>query len=171
MGIKSNDQDQLAALILELSKIERRTTAGVDAIFTLAARLSSLPEFDGPPRMVIGGRGSHAFSTDFVAQRLMQITRDSGDPSKPLEWLHKVAAFNSGKGGAVKLLYGVKCPSRIALSDKIELLPFSEVPLSSTLARPRISSVLDLHRRRCVHCSHVKVTHWRLCVPGPCLSD
>lgn len=110
------------------------TTAGVDAMFALAATLANEPEFTGPPRMVSSGRGWRSASPDSVAQRMLAIARETGDPSAAVAWLRKVFATKQVTFGAVKALYGVKCSGRITLSDKIVLMPFAELPASQTRA-------------------------------------
>jgi hypothetical protein len=123
--------DELTSLVAKLSPLDPRSSAGVDAIFTLAKALASEPEFD-QPRAVTTGRGCTGFSTDSVAQRILGMARESGDAVAAIGWMRKVATSKLASGGAVKALYGVTCSAPIWMSDNIMLLPFANLPQSAT---------------------------------------
>jgi hypothetical protein len=134
--------DELAAILVETAVLEPRTTAGVTAMFALAERLQKeRPEFAGAPRIVLAARGSHAFSSDFAAQRMLQIVRNGRSAEQAVTWLRKAHETTRGVGGAVKALYGVKCSERIALSEDVVLLPYSELQSETS------KWIMDEHER------------------------
>jgi Apea-like HEPN len=122
--------DDLAKALNETAAADPHTNAGVTAMFALANRVKERPEFAGPLRMVLAGRGAHAFSTEFATQRMLNIVRRGRSAEEAVAWLRKVHETTSGVGGAVKALYGVKCSDRIALSEDVSLIPYSELPPS-----------------------------------------
>jgi hypothetical protein len=124
--------DELATALSETAATDPHTTAGVEAMFALAAKVQKRPEFSGPPRMVSAGRGAHTFSAEFATQRMLHLVRSGRSAEQAIAWLRKAHETVRGVGGAVKALYGVKCSERIALSDDVLLLPYSELPPSET---------------------------------------
>jgi Apea-like HEPN len=133
---------ELAAIVADLAVAEATSNAGFHAIHVLAEKLDAEPEFAGlPPRNVRSALGAHLISSTFVAQRMLQIARDTRDPVAAVAWLRIIPRLEEGRGGAVKTLYGVKCSERVALSDDIVLIPFSDLSASSMR-----SYVLDQYR-------------------------
>ena len=118
--------DELTALVAESAALEPHTNVGVAAMFALAGKLAGQPEF-ATPRVVLG---SHSFATDFVAQRMLKIARDTGDPATGVAWFRKSSNASKASGGAVKALYGVTCAEPVAVTDTVVLLPFLSVPAS-----------------------------------------
>ena len=125
---------ELIEYVSELARTDPKSTPGVDAIFSLSAKLAAEPEFaDKPIRTATSGRTSHTVSPEFVAQRMLNTTRSAGkSAAHAVAWFRRIPSISNGIGGAVKALYGVKCLERIALSDDVALLPFLELPLSET---------------------------------------
>jgi hypothetical protein len=125
------DNADLTHVIAQLATTEPHTTAGVDAIFTLANSLATEPEFAHATRRVQTGTGWLGFSKDAAAQQMLSIARDRGAPAA-VAWLRKVSAVKEVAFSAVKALYGIKCSGRIPMSDSVILLPFADLPSSST---------------------------------------
>ena len=123
------NDDELAALIAESATLDPFTNEGVTAMFALAGKLAGEPEF-AKPRVVSTGHGGHGFTTDFVAQRMLRIARDTGDPAKGVAWLRKTSSVSKSTGGAVKAIYGVTCSGPVPVTDTVVLLPFLSVPAS-----------------------------------------
>lgn len=125
---------QLIASVAELAPLDRRSTAGVNAIFDLASKLALEPQFlDQPIRAVGSGQGSHTISAEYVAQRMLNIAKTAGrSAAEAVAWFRRIPSITRGVGGAVKALYGVRCTERIAMSDDVVLLPYLELPPSET---------------------------------------
>ena len=124
--------DELCRIVEESARLDPRSTEGVDAIFALASKLGAEPELaEQPLRTVAAGWHSHSVNAEFVAKRMLHITRESGGASA-VAWLRKIPHVTRGEGGAVKVLYGVECKERIALSDDVVLLPYKDLPPSGT---------------------------------------
>jgi hypothetical protein len=130
--VTSESDNEFIQLIRTVSGPDPLTTEGVDAMRRLGTRLAIEPEFSGPPRAVLSGSGAHGFNTDFVANRMIQIVKDTGDARKALAWFRKVSKATGAAGRAIKALYGVNCEASIALSEAVTLVPFSDVPASPT---------------------------------------
>jgi Apea-like HEPN len=147
---------ELAAIVAQLAVIEHATKEGLEATIELARKLEIEPEFAGlPSRSVRNGRGSSAVLPDMVAQKMLYIARER-DAAAAVAWLRKIPTLNRGSGGAVKALYGVDCSGRIALSDDILLVPYLDLPQSST--------------RDWIHEEHIRSAEWgrlRTFTPAP----
>lgn len=122
------NDEELANALTETARLGRDTTPGVTAMFALGERLDKeRAEFSGPPRMALAARGASAFSGQSAAQRMLNMVRSGITAQQAVAWLHKAHAATRGVGGAVKALYGVKCSERIALSDDVVLIPYSDL--------------------------------------------
>lgn len=121
--------DEMAALVAETAAPKPHTTEGVTAMFALAGKLAGEPEF-ATPRVVSTAHGSHGFTTEFVAQRMLRIARDTGNPAAGVAWLRKSSNVSKATGGAVKALYGVTCYGPVPVTETVVLLPFLSVPAS-----------------------------------------
>ena len=121
--------DELAALVAENATLDPRTSEGVGAMFALAGQLVGEPEF-ATPRVVSMGHGSHHFSTEFVARRMLRIARDTGNPAAGVAWFRKASTVSKATGAAVKALYGVSCSGPVPVTDTVALLPFLSLPTS-----------------------------------------
>jgi hypothetical protein len=126
------DDAALSALVAEQAMPEPRTREGVMAVLALENVLKGEPEF-AKPRMIVSGRGAHGWLPQFAAQKMISIVRIGRPPDAAVAWLRRVPSITGGSGGAVKLLYGVQCAQRIAITNEIALVPFAEVPPSSIL--------------------------------------
>ncbi len=124
--LKTMTDDELAALVAETAALDPDTTDGVTAMFALAGKLIGEPEF-ATSRVVLN---SHSFATDFVAQRMLRIARDTGEPAAGVAWFRKASSVKGASGGAVKALYGVTCSGPVPMTDTVVLLPFLSVPAS-----------------------------------------
>jgi hypothetical protein len=125
---------ELSAVVAELAASEFATPAGFNTIFNLMSILDAEPEFAGlPPRTVRSDSGgAHTTSSNFVAQVMLDIARTSHDSAAAVSWLRKLPTLNQGGGAAIKALYGINCSERIAISDDIALIPFVDLPASTT---------------------------------------
>jgi Apea-like HEPN len=121
--------DELAALIAQTAAVRPNTSEGIHAMFALAGRLGDEPEF-ATLRVICSGRGSHTFTTDFVAQRMLKIARETGNPAAGVAWFRRASQVSKAIGGAAKALYGVKCSGPVPITDTVVLLPFLSVPAS-----------------------------------------
>jgi hypothetical protein len=126
------DDAVLSALVAEHSKPEPRSREGVAAVFALENALKGEPEF-AKPRMIVSGRGAHGWLPQFAAQKMLSLVRNGSSPDAAVAWLRRVPSMTAGSGGAIKLLYGIQCAQRIAITSDIVLLPFAEVPASSIM--------------------------------------
>jgi hypothetical protein len=134
--------DELATILAETAPLAPNTTAGVTAMFAVAEGLDKeRQEFAGGPRMVLAARGSRAFSGQPAAQRMLHMVRSGRSPQEAVAWLRKAHSTTRAVGGAVKALYGVKCSERIALSDDVVLIPYSE------LRSETLKWIMDEHER------------------------
>jgi hypothetical protein len=127
--------EELAGIVAQLAATKMRTTEGVQAVFSLAEKLAGEPEFAGPVRYVPAPGGSHTFSTEFVAQRMLSIARDTDSPMAAVARFRRISRLTQATGGAVKALYGVTCASRVQLSNTVVLLPLADLAPSSATAR------------------------------------
>jgi hypothetical protein len=126
------DDAALSVLVAEHSKTEARSREGIAAILALENVLKAEPEFE-KPRMIVSGTGAHGWLPRFAAQAMLSVVRNGWSPEAAVAWLRKAPSITAGSGGAIKLLYGVQCAQRISITNDIVLLPFAEVPTSSTM--------------------------------------
>lgn len=126
------DDAALSALVAEHSRPEPRSRDALMAVLALESVLKDEPEF-AKPRMIVSGSGAHGWLPQFAAQKMVSIVRGGSTPEAAVAWLRRVPSIRSGSGGAIKLLYGVKCAQKIAITSNIVLLPLAEVPTSSTM--------------------------------------
>jgi hypothetical protein len=135
--------DELIALLRELSYTRPRSRERIDASRAVAAKLESEPEFRRN-YLIRNQHGSHSLLPTFVAQTMLQYTHIGGDPARIVAWFRRIPELilRPGKGGAVKALYGVDCTQGVPLSDDIELIPFEKLGPSSTR-----DWLLEVHER------------------------
>lgn len=126
------DDAALSTLVAEYAKPDPRTREGVVAAIALENVLKDEAEFS-KPRMIVSSSGAHGWRPQFAAQKMLSIVRSGRGSDAAVAWLRLAPSITRGSGGAVKLLYGVECAQAIPLTNEIRLLPFSEVPPSSTL--------------------------------------
>jgi hypothetical protein len=126
------DDAALSALVAEHSKAEPDSREWVAAVMALEGVLKDEPEF-AKPRLIVSGTGAHGWLPQFAAQSMLSVVRKGRPPDAVVAWLRRVPSIAAGSGGAIKLLYGVQCAQRIAITNDIALLPFAEVPASSIM--------------------------------------
>ncbi|MDP9007505.1 MAG: HEPN domain-containing protein [Pseudomonadota bacterium] len=124
------DADLIQA-VLQYAAAEPYSSPGVEALFALARILEAEPELAGAGLLIPTVTGWFGFSAQAAAQRMIHITRQT-NPETAVAWLRKVLAVREITIAAVKGLYGIKCSSRIQISDRIVLLPFVDLPQSET---------------------------------------
>jgi hypothetical protein len=122
----------LTELIAGYADAEPRTREGVAAVLALENVLKGEPEFSAP-RMIVNGSGAHGWLPQFAAQAMLSMVRSGRTPGDAVAWLRKAPSITEGIGGAVKLLYGIQCEQRVAITQDIALLPFPDIPKSSIL--------------------------------------
>jgi Apea-like HEPN len=125
--------EELTALLGELAQTDPADrTSYFAALRTLSNKLAGAPELTDNA-MVRTGSGSIGV-TWTVPQKMLQASRDTGDPAAVVSWFRKIPTLLRGSaiGGAVKALYGVECTEVIQLSNDITLMPFDQLAASST---------------------------------------
>src|SRR5712675_2126615 len=75
---------------------------------------------------------------------------ESDIPRPALIWLRRVCAATEATAGVTWALYGVNCPSPVAFSDDLVLLPSRDVPQSRMRDHVlnRLGSSIEAHPRR-----------------------
>jgi hypothetical protein len=124
--------NELAEVIAPLTAAEVGTPDGFRANITLAEALANEPEFARPPRVLGTARHAHTFNVEFAAQQMLAVARTTREPMSAVRWLRRVSSETQATGGAVKALYGVNCAGRIPLSETVVLMPFTDLPPSTT---------------------------------------
>jgi len=125
------DDAGLIALVVEHSKSDPRSREGALALIALENLLKHEPEF-AKPRLIVSGSGADGWHPQLAAQKMISLVRNGSSPDAAVAWLRRAPSITAGRGGAIKLLYGVQCGQRMPITDDIVLLPFAEVPASST---------------------------------------
>lgn len=126
------DDNALSALVAHLATTRPRSREGVNAVLDLERAIANEPEF-ATPRLIVGGRGGHGWLPRHAAHKLLSAVRAGRAPEDAVAWFRKVPTFSRATGGAVKLLYGVKCEETVPISGDIELVSVLKFPASSTL--------------------------------------
>lgn len=126
------DDSALSALVAHLATTDPRTREGVNAVFELEQAIANEPEF-ATARMIVGGRGGPGWHPQYAAHKLLSAVRAGRTPVDAVAWFRRVPSFSRAIGGAVKLLYGVKCDGTVAINGDIQLISVLKFPASSTL--------------------------------------